>query len=131
MRGFVMSEGKISKQASLSETGLGNVAPLLVYQYIAAVTSQYYQHIITEKLISIDNKLDIIISVLSADDRAKLKVAYNRFVELSKKTTYDIAEKQIVSEFVHVFPLNNLFMLQYISDFDVYLTLYYANVLIC
>jgi len=63
------------------------------------VTSQYYQHIITEKLISIDNKLDSIISILSADDRAKLKVAYNRFVELSKKTTYDIADKQIVSEF--------------------------------
>ena len=99
MRGFVMSEGKISKQASLSEAGIGNVAPLLVYQYIAAVTSQYYQHIITEKLISIDNKLDSIISILSADDRAKLKVAYNRFVELSKKTTYDIADKQIVSEF--------------------------------
>jgi hypothetical protein len=99
MRGFVMSEGKISKQASLSEAGIGNVAPLLVYQYIAAVTSQYYQHIIIEKLISIDNKLDSIISILSADDRAKLKVAYNRFVELSKKTTYDIADKQIVSEF--------------------------------
>ena len=50
MRGFVMSEGKISKQASLSEAGIGNVAPLLVYQYIAAVTSQYWDEHITRHL---------------------------------------------------------------------------------
>lgn len=99
MRGMVMNDGKISKHASFSEAGLGNVAPLLVYQCMAAVTSQYYQQIITEKLINISTKLDNIIKILAADDQAKLKVAYNRFVELSKKNTYDIADKLIISEF--------------------------------
>lgn len=99
MRGMVISDGKITKQASFSEAGLGNAAPLLVYQCMAAVTSQYYQQVITERLNAIDKKLDNIIEILEADDRAKLKVAYKRFVELSKKTSYDIADKQIVSEF--------------------------------
>lgn len=99
MRGFIMTDGKISKHASFSEIGLSNVAPLLVYQCMAAVTSQYYQQIITERLNAIDIKLDNIIKILTADDRAKLKVAYNRFIELNKKSTYDIADKQIVSEF--------------------------------
>lgn len=99
MRGMVMNNGKISKHASFSEANLSNVAPLLVYQCMAAVTSQYYQHIITERLNAIDVKLDNIIKILAADDRAKLKVSYNRFVELSKKNTYDIVDKQIASEF--------------------------------
>lgn len=99
MRGFIMTDGKFSKHASFSEIGLSNVAPLLVYQCMAAVTSQYYQQIITERLNAIDIKLDNIIKILTADDRAKLKVAYNRFIELNKKSTYDIADKQIVSEF--------------------------------
>lgn len=99
MRGMVISDGKITKQASFSEAGLGNAAPLFVYQCLAAVTSQYYQQVITERLNAIDKKLDNIIEILEADDRAKLKVAYKRFVELSKKTSYDIADKLIVSEF--------------------------------
>ena len=99
MRGFIMSDGKISKHASFSEAGLGNVAPLLVYQCMAAVTSQYYQQIITERLNAIDAKLDNIIKIMEAEDHAKLKVSYKRFKELSKKSEYDIADKLIVSEF--------------------------------
>lgn len=85
MRGMVLNDGKISKHASFSETGLGSVAPLLVYQCMAAVTSQYYQQIIAERLNVIDSKLDNVIEILTEDDRSKLKVAYSRFVGLSKK----------------------------------------------
>ena len=99
MRGMVIKNGKISKQASFSETELGNMAPLMVFQCMAAVTSQYYQQVIFERLNAIDNKLNHIIEFLAADDRAKLIVSYNRFVELSQKKTYDIADKQIISEF--------------------------------
>ena len=99
MRGMVIKNGKISKQASFSETELGNMAPLMVFQCMAAVTSQYYQQVIFERLNAIDNKLNHIIEFLTADDRAKLIVSYNRFVELSQKNTYDIADKQIISEF--------------------------------
>lgn len=99
MRGMVIKNGKISKQASFSETELGNMAPLMVFQCMVAVTSQYYQQVIFERLNAIDNKLNHIIEFLAADDRAKLIVSYNRFVELSQKNTYDIADKQIISEF--------------------------------
>lgn len=99
MRGLIMNDGKISKHASLTEAGLGNVAPLLIYQCMAAVTSQYYQQIITERLNAIDTKLDNIIKIIEADDHAKLKVSYKRFKELSNKSVYDMADKLIVSEF--------------------------------
>lgn len=98
MRGWVMNDGKISKHASFSEVGIGNVAPLLVYQLMAAVTSQYYLQIIVERLNAIDAKLETIIQNLEEEDRAKLKVAYKRLVELSKKNSYDIADKEIVSK---------------------------------
>lgn len=122
MRGFVMNNGKISKQASFSEIGLNNVAPLLIYQCMAAVTSQYYQQIITERLNDISLKLDNIIKILTADDCAKLKVSYKRFVELSKKSTYDIADKQIVSEFsgyVEIIREKYRNLLSNISDFRI------------
>lgn len=99
MRGMVIKNGKISQQASFTEAGFGNMAPLMVFQCMAAVTSQYYQQIITERLKAIDSKLDNIVRILAAEDRAKLRVSYIRFVELSKKNTYDIADKQIISEF--------------------------------
>lgn len=99
MRGLIINDGKISKHASFTEAGFGNMAPLLAFQCMAAITSQYYQQIITDRLNAIDTKLDNIINILTAEDRAKLKVSYNRFVELSRKNNYDIADKQIVSEF--------------------------------
>ena len=99
MRGFVMKDGKFDKQARFSKASISNVAPLMIYQCMAAVTSQYYQHIISERLSEIDYKLDNLIQVLNAEDRAKLKVAYRHFVELSTKESYDIADKIIVSEF--------------------------------
>lgn len=99
MRGLIINDGKISKHASFTEAGFGNMAPLLAYQCMAAITSQYYQQIITDRLNTIDTNLDNIIKILTAEDRAKLKVSYNRFVELSQKNNYDIADKQIVSEF--------------------------------
>lgn len=99
MRGMVIKNGKISQQASFTEAGFGNMAPLMVFQCMATVTSQYYQQIITERLKAIDSKLDNIVRILAAEDRAKLRVSYIRFVELSKKNTYDIADKQIISEF--------------------------------
>lgn len=99
MRGIIINDGKISKQASFSEAGIDNASPLLAYQLMATITSQYYQQVMLERLNSIDAKIGNIIEILEADDRAKLKVAYNRFVELSKKSTYDIADKQILSEF--------------------------------
>ena len=98
MRGFIMKNGKISKHATFTEVELYDVAPLMIYQCLAAITSQYYQHIITEKLSEINSKLDLIFKIIAADDQSKLKTAYNRLIELNSKKTYDIIDKQIVSE---------------------------------
>ena len=89
IRGLVMNDGRISKQASFKEVGIGRVAPLLVFQCMAAVTSQYYQNIITESLNTIDMKLDNIIKILEADDYGKLKHAYNCIIELKDKSQYN------------------------------------------
>ena len=99
MRGIVKSNGKISGQASFTEAGIDRVAPLLIFQCMAAVTSQYYQHIITERLNTINTKLDNIIKILKAEEHAKLRVAYKKIIELSKKTSYDIADKIIITDF--------------------------------
>lgn len=100
MRGLVINDGKISRHASFSEPNLGNVAPLLVYQCMAIITSQYYQQIITDKLNFISTQIDQIFSLLTEDDRAKLKVTYNRLVKLTAKNSYDYADKAIVSDFL-------------------------------
>ena len=96
MRGIVIEDGKISEHVELTDAGIANVAPLLVYQCMAAVTSQYYQQVITERLNTIDSKLDTIVSMLEAEDRAKLKVSFKRLLELSKKSTYDLSDKNAV-----------------------------------
>lgn len=101
MRGFVIEDGKISEHVELTDAGIANIAPLLVYQCMAAVTSQYYQQVITERLDTIDSKLDNIVRILEAEDRAKLKVSFKRLLELSKKSTYDLSDKIIVSDFLN------------------------------
>lgn len=93
MRGYTMKDGKFSKQAKFTEAGLENAAPLMVYQSMAFITSQYYQQILTEKLEDINGKLDKIAQVLEATDRAQLNLAYKRFVDLQKKTQYDDIDK--------------------------------------
>ena len=98
MRGLVFNDGSISKHASFTEASFSNMAPLLIYQCMAAVTSQYYQQVITERLDAIESKLDKIQAFLESEDRARLKVAYHSFVELNQKSQYDIADKQIISE---------------------------------
>ena len=93
MRGYTMKDGKFSKQAKFTEAGLENAAPLMVYQSMAFITSQYYQQILTEKLEDINGKLDKIAQVLEATDPAQLNLAYKRFVDLQKKTQYDDIDK--------------------------------------
>lgn len=96
MRGFVINDGKISRHASFSEPNLGNVAPLLAYQCAAIITSQYYQQIITDRLNSIDKKIDNLFKIDEAEKRAKLKAAYERLVSLKAQTKYDSADKTSV-----------------------------------
>ncbi len=99
MRGWVMRDGKFSKQAAFSEVGVSKIAPLLAFQCMAAVTSQYYQQILIDKLENIETKLDNILSILRNEDRAKLSVAFGNLREISQKHDFDMADKIEVTNF--------------------------------
>lgn len=99
-RGISLKEGKISKQATFTEVGFKDIAPLMVFQCLATVTSQYYQNIINEQLSKISTIVNNVFTILTDDDRARLRVSFNRFKELCTKNTYDISDKIIVSDFV-------------------------------
>ena len=102
MRGYVMKNGKYYKQAQFTKADISNVAPLMVFQCMSAVTSQYYQQIIFEKLCVINNNIDLLLEHQTSQDRARLKVAYSHLLDLSKKKSFDIADKQIVSDFSRI-----------------------------
>lgn len=89
MRGYVLKNGRFTKQASLKEASIVNATPILVYQCLAAVTSQYYQQIITERLDDIDIKLSKIYSHLTSEDLGKLQNQFREFRFLANKTKYN------------------------------------------
>ena len=60
---------------------------------MSVITSQYYLQVITERLCTIDQKLDEILNFLSAGDTSNLQVAYDYLLELNSKTSFDIADK--------------------------------------
>lgn len=98
-RGYVLENGKFAQHASLSEPGISKTAPLLVYQYVATVTSQYYHQIITERLDTICKQLDTIINFWETEDYSKLSIACQRLIELNTKSSYDMSDKDEASRF--------------------------------
>ena len=93
LRAFVLKDGKFDQQAILSPAGLKSIAPLLVFQCMAAVTSQYYQQVITERLDEINDKLDRLMQRIEIQDRAKMQSCYLAVAELYNKSLYDMADK--------------------------------------
>ena len=93
MRGYSVENGKISKQAKFEKAGASSVVPLMIYQCMSVITSQYYLQVITERLCTIDQKLDEILNFLSAGDTSNLQVAYDYLLELNSKTSFDVADK--------------------------------------
>ena len=93
MRGLVFENNKIKKQAIFQEAGLKQATPLLVYQCLAVVTSQYYQQIISEKLDNISGIVSNVQSLLEQDDESALNTSFKRLKELESKKEFDIADK--------------------------------------
>jgi hypothetical protein len=79
LRGFVIEDGQIAEHAEFCELSAAEVAPLAVFVIASFVTGQYYQHIITGQLNSINQKIDQVLNLLEANDRATL---FNDFREL-------------------------------------------------
>lgn len=100
LRGLIMHDGKISGQATFTEVGLGQAAPLLIFQFMAAITSQYYQHINFEKLVTIEGKLTTIIEMLEESDRAVLTTAHKQCYAMSKKSQFDESDKSVLASYI-------------------------------
>lgn len=97
VRGFV-SNGHISKQAEFTKVGISNIAPLLVFQCLSAITSQYYMNIIFDKLSEIKKGIDSIKEFLEAKDEGIIKGICKRVNELVEKKSYvDTDKKEIAS----------------------------------
>lgn len=101
MRGWVVNDGRISKQAVFTEAGKANVAPLLIFQCMAAITSQYYQHVISLRLDGMDSKINKILEMLKEDDKATLSSAYNQCIVMGGKSAFDSQDKLIVEGIIN------------------------------
>lgn len=98
MRGFTIKNGKITNQASFSEIGLAKIGPILFFQYMAFITSQYYKQKTIERLNSIETGIKYLTRTMEAADIGTLKSEYDRLVELFNKNSYDIADKSKATE---------------------------------
>ena len=104
LRGFVVDEsGKISQHGKFSEVGIGVASPLIVFQVLSFVTGQYYLHRIDEKLGSIKSQLDIIKTMIVAEDCSFCEVYYNRLLDLFNQDKYkefDLQTLERISDYM-------------------------------
>lgn len=87
LRGFKISaHGGIEQQAKFVEVSVPT--PLIVFQVASFITGQYYQHVITEQLKTINEKLDDIMSYLINTDRSIVQALFYTFKSLYSLTAY-------------------------------------------
>ena len=94
LRGFVIEDGQIAEHAEFCELSATEVAPLAVFAIASFATGQYYQHIITGQLNSIDKKIGQVLDLLETKDRAKLS---NGFSELKNLNDAEIRRPGLFS----------------------------------
>lgn len=81
LRGFkIAPQGGIEQQAKFIEVNLPT--PLIAFQVASFVTGQYYQHIITEQLETLNKKIDDILSYLLNTDKSTIQSMFNTFKNL-------------------------------------------------
>lgn len=88
MRGFVISNGKISQQASFKEIGACELAPSIIFSCLSILTSQYYQNCIWRELRKINehirkmecHKINKVLTILER--------ACNTLKEFNSKTVF-------------------------------------------
>lgn len=96
-RGFCLGQdGRILEQAKFREISVPT--PMLVFQLASIITGQYYQHILTKRLESMDSKLQEVINILEADDKGRILADYNRLAELWELSSYDVSQKKEISD---------------------------------
>lgn len=87
LRGFkIATHGGIEQQAKFIEVGIPT--PIIAFQVASFITGQYYQHIITEQLEIINEKLDDILGYLLNSDKSTIIAMFNTFKSLYALSTY-------------------------------------------
>lgn len=101
MRGFVKnSKGKFDQVAIFQEANIAKVAPVIAFQALSVITSQYYLHVITNQLKEISKKLDDILSFLQIDDQAKIVATFHTLQDKLALTEYSENDLQTLEESV-------------------------------
>lgn len=96
-RGFCLGQdGRILEQAKFREISVPT--PMLVFQLASIITGQYYQHILTKRLESMDSKLQQVISILEADDESDISSCFTRLIELWGLSSFDDSQKKTIIE---------------------------------
>jgi len=88
LRGYSKKGQKFARQAKFSRVGLQRAAPMLVFQYLSAVTGQYYMHQVVMRLDQIRQGLDQIAKDILAAKKGELQGIYSGLELLSQKTQY-------------------------------------------
>ncbi len=98
VRGYAMSDGKFSQQGIFEQVSLKQVTPLLVFQALSVVTSQYYQNLISNQLEGITGKVDLLAKYLRAEDKAWLSLAYSKLKEYSEQRSFSELDRKSLEE---------------------------------
>lgn len=111
MRGFVINDGKISQQANFMEVGLSaSQIAQLSFQCLSMITSQYYMHIISEKLSDINNKINDIIIIFDAKEQSTLQTAISDIFDICRKSNYTDDDYNRVCLYTHeIFNVKNFY----------------------
>ena len=121
-RGFLREDGHISKHAKFKEVSGELLTKAVAFRLLSIVTSQHYLTEISGKLDVIKNRLDTIIDMQLADDKAELIADCKRLYELSSKHTYtenDKIEASIISNSIEKVRSKYRILLSKITDLNI------------
>lgn len=91
-RGFCIGQdGRILEQAKFSEISVPT--PMLAFQLTSIVTGQYYQHMLTKRLESMDSKLNKIVNILESKFKSDINNACKQFKKYWELSSYDEPQK--------------------------------------
>lgn len=84
----VMKGGKISGHVGFQSVSLATMAPLIAFQAATIITGQIHMKQITEKLKSIDEKLDVLMSYHKYERIARLKYFNHKITEFYSRNFF-------------------------------------------
>ena len=98
VRGFALTDGKFSQQGIFENVSLKQATPLLVFQALSVVTSQYYQNIISNQLEGITGKVDLLAEYLQAEDKSWLSLAFSKLKEYGEQRSFSELDRKSLEE---------------------------------